>query len=38
MTRGVDTLATMFSNLSGVIEASIKDFLNMLKESLSMLL
>lgn len=31
MTRGVNTLATMFSSLSSVIEASIKDFLNMLR-------
>lgn len=31
MTHGIDTLATIFSNLSGVIEASTKDFLNMLK-------
>ncbi len=31
MTRGVDTLATIFSSLSGVIEASIKDFMNMLR-------
>lgn len=31
MIHGVDTLATMFSNLSSVIEAFTKDFLNMLR-------
>lgn len=31
MTHDVNTLATIFSSLSGVIKVSIKDFLNILK-------